>query len=726
MQANWGAMKLWQRLGLRGGVMLLAAAIAGLPINDLFKYTLLLAVVVTAFAGSISVAWKRWLSAFVLGALVIASLCLFPAPRIDEGFNVFVPPNPSGAPASLPDDVLQGLTAQFNAQYPPEKRCDDPARGCWRPDRNDTMNGFAFSADGIYGAPEFSRRVTGIHFSDPVWLRVGAINELSYNWPDDQSDIRRFDRDRRSLNIFDRFRVTFPLVVTYRFPSAFAGSELCWHGVVFWEKPPGGYDAIKNDGFACRQLGAQDIGRKIYAASILRDAPLAMTLRPAWTVQLRKTVEIALTLIGVIGIGILLIKVERRRLWLPVTLIVITTLVTSFIDLHFIGGFRPLDGGDDGYTYEGFARYMLRDLLAGNIVEVLRGHEDVYFFTPGFRYFRLLERLIFGDTFLGYFSAVLLLPFLVLALARRFLPAAWSLAFVLLFAATPFGVVFGSTLADYITIASRGYADTFAYVLLLAGLLAIIPQRGAKSPNIAGAFSGACLLAMATFCRPNIVLVAGPFLFCAAVMQLQQRRVVWVMALFAGYATLAVSPLHNYVFGISLVPFSNNAITRETMRMLPSEYLRAALDIITLNLGSPYIPQAFTQAGHWLGGTHDMLWTIPFNALGFVVLIRVGVFGRLFDPWLRALALATLFLHGIGICYVSYTRYNLATWLLTGLVSAVWWHREGLTLLIRWQPAFCARATQSKSWALAARGFRRLQTSLNLADEQSTSGTLPR
>ena len=315
----------------------------------------------------------------------------------------------------------------------------------------------------------------------------------------------------------------------------------------------------------------------------------------------------------------------------------------------------------------------------------------------------------------------------MLALARRFLPANWSLGFLLLFAVTPVGVVYGSTLADYITTASRGYADTFAYILLLAGLVTIIPSRDSVTPNIARAFLGAFMLAMATFCRPNMVLISVPFLACASFIELRQRHFVWVAALLLGYATLAVSPLHNYVFGHSLVPFSDNAITRETMRMLPSEYLQAALAVITLDFSNPLIAQGFAQVGRWLGGTHYLLWTIPFNALGFATLLYVGVFGRKYDPWLRAVALATLLLHGIGICYVNYTRYNLATWLLTALVSAVWWRQEGLTLLLRWQPDLCRKIIQSAAWQRTSERFARLQANLNLANDfQSTFGTLPR
>ena len=183
----------WQRFWLRAGLIALACAVIGLPVNDLFLYGLLLVVTVLAFAGSVSADARRWAGAIVLAAVVVAGHVLFPAPRIEEGFNLFLPVERGTPPSALPEDVLRGLTQQFNRQYPPENRCDDQSRGCWRPERGPMMDGFAFSADAIYDRAEFSRRVTGIGFSDPAWLRIGAINELIYNWPDNQSDIKRFE-----------------------------------------------------------------------------------------------------------------------------------------------------------------------------------------------------------------------------------------------------------------------------------------------------------------------------------------------------------------------------------------------------------------------------------------------------------------------------------------------------------------------------------------------------
>jgi hypothetical protein len=719
-------MNGWQRFGLRAGVVLLAAAVVGLPINELFEYGLLLAIVVAAFAGAVCAESRRWIGAIVLAALVAVGHGLFPAPRIDEGFNVFVPPS-AGNTAGLPDEVLRALIAQYNTQYPPQNRCADPARGCWRPDRTPAMNGHAFSADGTFDHGAFSRRVSGIRFSDPVWLRIGVLNERTYNWPDNISDVKRFERDRRSLNVFDRFHVTFPLLLTWRFPAEFAGSELCWSGTVFWEKFGGGYEQVNHDAFACRVLRTEDTGRNIHAASILHDAKLAVTLRASWQVQLRRIFENGLTAIGIIGIGLMLLRVESRRLLLPVILIGTTSLLTVFTDIHFIGGFRPLDGGDDGIMYEGFAREIVRALLAGDFISALKGGEAVYYFTPGFRYFRAIERLLFGDTFLGYFSVILLLPFLTLALAKRLMPANFALGLILLFVLTPAGVLFGSTITDYIVAAARGYGDPLSFALVLAGFVAIIPPTNDTRLTVTGAFLGGLSLAMATFCRPNMLLACGMMMVCALFIGARQREWRWCGALALGFAALAVSPLHNWVFGHSTIPFSDNVNQPQTLLMPPSDYFRAAYDVLTLNFGSAYVSRAFAQLGRWLSGTHKLMIAIPINLAAFIVLLRVGIFNRGFAPWLRAVALAALLQHGIGICYVNYDRYNLLTWLLTAIVTFAWLASEGIPFFARRWPNVTGAIVNAPAFLLMARWFTRLQQALDFPGaNHSTLGGMAR
>jgi hypothetical protein len=374
----------------------------------------------------------------------------------------------------------------------------------------------------------------------------------------------------------------------------------------------------------------------------------------------------------------LLVRVEPRRLVWPATLIGLSLLVIALIDINFIGGYRPLDGGDDGMTYEGYARHIVRFLLAGDIVGALRGDEPVYYFTPGFRYVRALEHVVFGETYLGYLSLVLALPFLVQALFRRFLPSRWATLVTLGFVATPFGALFGSAFLYYVKWAARGFADPCGYILLLAGIVALIPRADeVERPPVAPALFGAMLMSLGTFVRPNVALASGVIVLGAVLFALRQRAFARAGAIIAGFATLAVSPLHNWVFGHSTVLFADIVSQPQTLVMPPSEYFKAAWDVLHLDLASRHVIAAIEKIAWWLSGPGNFYATIPLNAAAVATLVRVGFGGR-FDPWLRLIALATLLEHGTGVCYANWDRYHLVTWLLTALVAIVWLREEGL------------------------------------------------
>ncbi|HUI96070.1 MAG TPA: hypothetical protein VLX44_09980 [Xanthobacteraceae bacterium] len=679
-------------VGKKVAVLALAIVAIGLPINDLFDYAVLAGAAVIVFVGRVEALPSRWLAAVLLAGAVAAGHMLLPAPQIEEGHNVFLPGPDAAKTSGLPAPVLQYLDRQFAEQYPPDKRCGDPSRGCWRPDRSAAQDGFALSSDGLFQGGAYSRRVTGIDFSDPVHARLGVVNDLIYNWSPNASDIQRFDRDRRSLNLFDRFHMMFPLYIMYRFPAAFAGSVLCWRGDVLWEGADERFDVLSHPAVACREIAAADAGRRIVAVAIKLDRPLAITLKPNWTVWLRDLFARGLTLAGVIGILGLLARIAPRKLVWPALLIGLSLLVIVIDDINFIGGLRPLDAGDDGMTYEGYARNMIRGLIAGDIAGVLRGNEPVYYFTPGFRYVSVVEHLIFGETYLGYLSLVLALPFLVFALFRRFVPEIWARVVVLGFVATPLGALFGSAFLYYVKWAARGFADSCGYILLLAGMVVLIPRAAeADDPPAAPAFAGALLLSLATFVRPNVALASGVMIAGAVLLALWRRKVARAGAIVAGFATLIVSPLHNWVFGHSTVLFSDNVSQPQTLVMPPSAYFEAARDLLHLDFASDHVIAAIKKLAWWLSGPGNIYPMIPLNLAAVAILVRVGFFGARFDPWLRLVALATLLEHGTGICYADWDRYHLVTWLLTALVATAWLWGEGLPLLDKAFPGLRAR-----------------------------------
>jgi hypothetical protein len=513
----------------------------------------------------------------------------------------------------------------------------------------------------------------------------------------------------------------------------------------------------------CRTLTPADVGRDIFGVAIAH--PLAMRLVPTWQVRLRQLVEPALALIGSVAVLALLTRVRPRRVALPFALIAVTLLVAMFNDASFLGGVRPFDSGDDGLVYDGYARMMLRQLVAGDVAGALRGVEPVFYFTPGLRYLRVAEHLIFGESYLGYLSLVLILPFLVFALFRRFLPLTWALALTLVFAAIPVGVLFGSSLVQYVKWAARGFADPAAYILFLAAFVLLLgprtrsaplplvgrgwgwgstsegtvvhhrttplpsppPQGGREqtefaaradsathesaldeSDRFARAFGAGLLFALALFVRPNIAPAAGILLAGAGLAALVQGEFRRLAGLVVGFAAVLGMALHNWVYGGALVLFTTTAELPRLLLMPPSAYLAALAELAHLNFAGEHVARALRQIAGWLAGPSEAVAMVPLNAAAILVLVRVALW-RGADPWLRLTAFATLAQHGVALFYPGDGRYHYLTWLLTLLVVAAWVNGEGLDIVRRWFPHFSARVAKHPASIALARMSEMLQ-----------------
>lgn len=672
-----------RRFGLLRRLTLLAIvlAVVGLPLNHLFGYAILAAAAVIVLAGEVTARSRPWFLSILLAFIAVSGQIILNPSTIEEGHNVFLPDGKNDALVSgLPPDVYRLMAAEFDKAYPPEKRCDPTATGCWRglgfPDRV-----FAFSADGILRGAEMSRRVDNIDFADPVWLRLGFINELRYNWSGSGHDLARVKRDSRFWMGLHRWQLGMPFFVTYRFPAPYAGSDLCWKGDVIWEERAEQFTLLSNPLWACRVIEPGDIGRRIYGIAI-KPGQLAMSLDPTVTIHLRQALATMLCVFAIVTIVGLLVRWRRRDVILPFTLVALSLAAIAIDDASFIGGLRPLDGGDDGLYYQGMGRQIAQYLLAGDIAKALEGGESVFYYGgPGLRYFRALEMLIFGDSNLGYLLLVLLLPFVVFALYRRFLPTQWALALVLLFVAVPVGALFGTSFFHYAKWAARGFADPAACIFAFSGLLLLI---GRKADGPGRGFGIACgaafLFFLGVFMRPNIAPFTAVMLGGAGIAALYRREWLRLTGLCIGFLPVTSMALHNWYFGGVFVPFSGNSTHPLVLVMPPSAYLSALLDLVRFDFGSDYLARAGKQIIRWLSGPSELAIMAPLHALSLVVLVRVMVRTG-FDPWLRLIAGATLAQHAVSLFYVATPRYHFLSWFCTGLIGVVWFRLEGLALL---------------------------------------------
>src|SRR5262245_8120871 len=250
---------------------------------------------------------------------------------------------------------------------------------------------FAFSADGVWRAPLYSRSVTSLDFSDPVWLRLGFINDLRYNWYTQYPDVHRADRARDPLSGFKRWHLAMPWYEMFRVPAAFVGGDLCWRGTIMWEGE--GERFVPLTGNDCRAINSADVNRRIFGVAIKPDT-LSMQLNPPPGVSLLNFRRGSVVLAAAFGLIATLVRFKARRTILPFVLIGLAVVIIVADDASFFGGLRPLDGGDDGLYYDSVGRGILQKLLAGDFYGALEGGEKVFYYSgPGLRYFRALEHI---------------------------------------------------------------------------------------------------------------------------------------------------------------------------------------------------------------------------------------------------------------------------------------------------------------------------------------------
>ena len=668
----------WRKLA----ALALCIVAIGLPVNAMSDYLLLVILAVVIFSGEVRAGGRAWSAGVVIATVAVLGQALLSPPRIQEGHNVFLP-----SPAlerGLPQDLYQHLSAAFDVQYPPVKRCKPNEFGCWQnngfPDST-----FAFSADGIWRAPNYSRAVTTLDFANPIWLHLGFANENRYNWTGD-TDVRRAQRDRRFWLGWDRWHFTMPWFEIISLPAAYVGGELCWRGEVMWEGESQHFAAIAGDN--CRTITGADIGKRIVGVGI-KPETLAMHLTPPWSVRLQDFARGIFLLAAVAALIGTLVRVRTGRMLVPAILIGLSMLVIAVDDASFLGGLRPFDGGDDGLFYDGVGRVILQKLLAGDFYGALEGGENVFYYGgPGLRYFRALEHVVFGESYLGYLSLVLLFPFLAYALFRRFLLEPWPLALILIFVAIPIGTLFGTSFVQYEQWASRGFADPAAYILFVAGLVLVVPSPSDADQEFWRAFFGALLLALGIFMKPIVAPAAAVLLGGAGIAALYWRQWARLAGLCIGFIPVFSMALHNWVYGHVFVLFSNNSEHAAVLVMPPSAYVAAAHELVTLQLNGEHLRRLVFQLGQWLSGPAESYATIPLNAAGVAIVIYVVVRGRQFDPWLRLIGCAALAQHIVALFYTAATaRYHFLSWFLTMLVAAVWFHRVGIDWLNRRLPA---------------------------------------
>ena len=681
---------------LMAGAMLVLAV--GVPVLDTWKALLVAAGLLAVAFGTTTTRWRRVAAAAVVVVAVIAVKAQLPRADIAEGHNVFLVAG-DGEPLqqALPAPIFAAWRAQFEALYPanPQSLTD---RSHWRANRFIPKTLFTESSDAIWRTAKYTRQVDAIDFRTLGEFRGGFANEIYYNfW---SGPLRR---------------ESMPFFVMYQLTGASVGSRLAWKGQVFWERSDGGFDEIVHTEVASREIVADDAGRRVYAAffstpgSILsHERDHYFQLQPSLMLRLGGSVDALLT--AAAATAVLMLTVTPRWPEFLRALMLFGAgyaLVAAYIWVSlgkYLGRwYPPHGGGDDGLVHDGYGRVMAMMAGRGDIVAALQGIEPVYWFTPGTRYVRMLEKLVFGDTNHLFALLVACVPVVVFYVLRRFVADSIAAVVTAAFIVLPVGSL---AFLPYVANAKLGYGDALGCGLFLLGLAIVLgaqPRWGGTSRNLPLLTVAGGAMAASMFVRPNVAFAVVWMAAAFSWLSLKDRDFRAVAALGIGLSLALWMPFHNWYYGDAFYLISESGAS-VSVPLGPRDYVTAAEDLLRGDARTEAVAATAKQLTGWLWNPGlvvterviPLAWASHLvKLLALIVTAVVGLrwaFGRL--PGRDAVgvvAVAALCAHvPMLFIFSTHYRYAMLGWDLSLVVLIA-------TLAPEIRPFFSARVAPAPS-----------------------------
>lgn len=592
-------------------------AVIGVPVNTPEKLAALIGVALLLFSStSREGAWRYALAAaVVLGALTLKGVV--PHTQVEAGHNLYLPTADADARYhELPMQFRAALDVAFLRANPRATWCDSreelrrrgtpvnrPLRTgetvylyehCWRNAvlRPET---FAFTGDGFFRAQPQLRILDRLAIDGLDDARIAALYAFDTAW--------YFWRENTN-----RIAPAWYLALTL--PAQLVGSRICTRGYVYWSQ-----DATwsaPQGGEACREVEPRHVGSRLWAFDVGAAPRLAVQLERsarllAWDLVLR------VLLVGALATLVwLTLRVEPRRfaragLWFLAGAGVVALAAPGFFTQAL-----TIATERDALIYRGLGYNIARALAEGRWLEALRGGEDVFLFMPGYRYFRALELILFGDTSYATLVVLLATPPLLWQLARLVLRGrGWLVAYLVLSLAI---------LARLFDWAMKGYSEAAGFFLMIAGVvlfLRTLSQPARYGPaQAAGLWAAFLLVALATWIRPNFALVIG--VMGLAYLRVHAAGFGWRMSLAILSASLVVFAvtLHNVYFGGRLV-WLTVPLRGDSLRVEPVDYAAMLAE---------WSRGVFGEKSHAIA--HHLGWVLPRRWLGLAaagyVLARGG------------------------------------------------------------------------------------------------------
>ena len=596
--------------------------IIGIPLNQVWQFFMLLAVLSAVLLAQVrdNIPWKS----LVLTGLMAISLHFYPELKIEEG------------------DLI--LASQEGHLIEPESLLSD----------SDKIQ-YAFSADGVWQHPKYSRVVNKINVNGLTSAKLGTINDNKFNFYEAVSPLKR---DNLSF------------LLMYILPPESEGMTLSWKGASYWPKVGDSkLEKINAEELNSRTITADLVNKPIYFAG----EDLKINLDQGMKYKILSLLKISLIVIFLILALSQIFKWSlsdiqwRNKATLLATCVAIQLAYIFILSPDLIYGLKPLEGGADGLVFFGYARRILENLVRGNFYEALKSPESVFYFMPGMRYMLALSMSLFGDTYYGYTLLLCFVPLIIYAFLQQFFSKKISIILFIIFL-SPIGAMtryIGLSDYFYIKSISIGYGEALSYVCFLSAIYLLLRNMSEhKTVNHQYTFWAHFLCFIAIFLRPNVIIASLILIASYALFQLKYNKSWQKDLLYSllGFVPILLIPLHNWYFGGVLVPLTSSATIPGNLPTPPSTYCLAFESLCNGQFGHSAITQVINHWNEWIGIRHFYKWFM------LIITIYYAFKAKLFDKF-GIIARMALMLQLQMLFFMPSNRYAYISWLFCFMAS---------------------------------------------------------
>ena len=276
-------------------------------------------------------------------------------------------------------------------------------------------------------------------------------------------------------------------------------SEICFRGLAFIQNKDGERRSYNHTENKCIK-GKFDS----FSGINLPNNNLALNLKSDKPTKFNDDIILFLFLL------ILILNIDKNfflkdsKLFLPTLLSVLVIFYISRYDnwfntfnlfnFYFFG----FEGGDAS-TYINFTSDIFQSFIYGNLIDFIRGGEDVFYFTPGLRYFLFINQIISGDSII-YIFHLFFLPKIIYNFFNIRFNSKIAYVVTISFLLIPIFHHLGFSYFQYIRHAYRLFPESLGYMFFILGLTMFLKnfKENYLQMNL--------LFAISVFLRPNLVV----------------------------------------------------------------------------------------------------------------------------------------------------------------------------------------------------------------------------